>query len=314
MPSSRFCTHCGTPASDGKFCTNCGQPLNNEEPLEDQPAQAGSDAAAAAAHNGGAAQVVVGAAAGAAATAQAVPATLSAAPAAQPPGAPDSAPATPPPPAPPQTPQAAAPAPSGGSGVPWPALALSALAVVILAGIVAVVLIAAGGSPSSTPSASKVASQKVQLTTAMLASRSLYTTSQHASYSALLPAGWQPVTASSTALTDAATVQNPVDTATTITVGRVAKPSKTLAADARALFAALSAGASVSSQQSQATTLAGGRAAWVFGYSTGASSVAYYLLQSCKNTYAVGASTPTSHASVIRLRLQIAANTLQGNC
>jgi type II secretory pathway pseudopilin PulG len=194
------------------------------------------------------------------------------------------------------------------------AVGLSALAVVVVAGIVAAVLIAAGGSPSSSSQTSKVAAQKVQLTNALLASRALYTTSQQASYSALLPAGWQPVATTNALLSDAATVQNPLDTGTTMTVGRLAKPAKTLSADAKQVIKAVSGASGFANQQSTATTLAGGRAAWGIGYTAGGNSVAYYIVQSCKNTYAVSATVPPSRASVIRPRLQIVAGTLQGNC
>jgi hypothetical protein len=306
--------------------------LTPDEPAA-EPEQLLADAAAlsaqnaAAAQDGGApAEVAVGATATALAPAQAADASAAPPPAVSaPPSAAGTAPplpaATTPPAAaasaaaPPPAGYASPPTPAGaGSRFPWTAVGLSALAVVVVAGIVAAVLIAAGGSPSSSSQTSNVAAQKVQLTNALLASRDLYTTSQQASYSALLPAGWQPIATTNPLLSDAATVQSPLDTGTTMTVARLAKPAKTLSGNAAQVLRALSGASGFANQLSEATTLAGGRGAWAIGYSAGGSSVAYYLVQSCKNTYAVSATVPSSRASIIRPRLQVVAGTLQGNC
>ncbi len=282
--STKFCTHCGTPAIGERFCTHCGQPLH------DEPTEGSSETSetSAGAPSGTAAEAT-----SAATTAvREVP-----------------APAQPPPPSPRAADSALEPASRRPS---WLPIAISATVVFVLAAAVAVVLIAAGGKPSAKPKDPHT--QATRLTNTLLASRQLYAATQQSSYSALLPAGWQQVSIALPGLTAALTVQSPINAGATITVGQVIKPAKTLSGTAGAVLKAAGSQPGFRQDVSSATTLAGGRHAWVLAYDATGKSAATYLVSSCGNTYAVSATVPPGHVSVLRPRIAIVAGTLQGNC
>lgn len=290
MQASRFCTYCGEQAvQDERFCTHCGHDMA----LESDSVSVGDEQTETASRQSAAPAAVLPERP----TAVSVTASAGAAPAI------DAAP------------------PLGGdrqfpagttSRHPWLAVAVSGLVIVVVVALAATVLITTGGK--APPRAKSLITQRVQLSDALLASRQLYASTHQPSYSALLPAGWQPVATKLASLTAATTVQSPVDNGATITVGQIVKPAKTLRAEARRLLrsAALTAGFHLDANA--ATTVAGGRSAWVFAYGAGALSTAYYLLRSCSSTYAVSTTVPPARTSLLRTRVAIVASTLQGNC
>jgi hypothetical protein len=184
--------------------------------------------------------------------------------------------------------------------------------ILMLVAVVVLVLVTTGGKP--TAQAHSSAARQVQVTNTLLASRQLYASTQQPSYSALLPAGWQQIPGKAGVLIAATTVRSPVDAGATITVGQVARPAKTLRAEASRLLKAASLTPGFHRDLSSASTLAGGRAAWVLAYETGGQSNAYYLVSSCRNTYAISATVPPARVSLLRTRIAIVAGTLQGNC
>ena len=284
--STNFCTHCGTPVGGEHFCTHCGAPLHHgsadssSAPAEPNARRASGDAPEASA------------------TATAVreqPAPAPLAPSPQPPPA-----------------AGPAPQPSPPTRRGWLPIAISATVVLALAALVAVVLIATSGTPAAKPKNPQT--QAVHLTNTLLASRQLYVATQQASYSALLPAGWQQVSTSASGLTAALTVQSPVDDGATITVGQVVHPQKALSGEGRAMLRAAGSQSGFHQDTSAATVLAGGRQAWAIAYDASGRNTATYLVSSCRNTYAVSATVPPGRVSVLRPRITIVAETLQGNC
>jgi hypothetical protein len=290
MPASRFCTQCGEQTvQDDCFCTHCGRDMA----LESESAHVGDEQTEASSRQSGAPAAVLPERQ----TAISINAPSAPAPAM------DAAP------------------PHGGerqlpagttSRRPWLAAAVSGLIIVVVGVLAATVLITTGGNAS--PRAKSLTTQRVQLTDALLASRELYASTQQPSYSALLPAGWQRVATKLVSLTAATTVQSPVDDGATITVGQIVKPAKTLRAEARQLLKSAAVGASFHLDANAATTLAGGRSAWVFAYDASGLSTAYYLVKSCSSTYAVSTTVPPARTSLLRTRVAIVAGTLQGNC
>jgi hypothetical protein len=297
MTTSRFCTYCGTPGQDEKFCTGCGQPL-----------PAGNDESAAAATTEPAASSTAASAMSSAGAATAVRASSEAVL-----GHRLESPGLPPRPSPSgRYAYAGAPPAPLGSRIPWLAIIASSLMIIVVAAVAAVVLITAGGKPAVR--VNRLAAQKVQLTNTLLASRQLYAAAQQPSYSALLPAGWHQVATKNASLTAGIAVQSPVDGGATITVGQITKPATSLRAQAALVIHAASSQPSFAQQASSATTLAGGRRAWVIAYNAAGQSTAVYLMRSCANTYAVAATVPPSRVSLLRTRIEIVASTLQGNC
>lgn len=285
--STKFCTRCGTPAGDERFCTNCGQSLQDAEVERSSvPADASAESASV----------------GAAQTVSATPTAVREAPAAAH-GVPPAHPRPASRPLPPGEP------PSGRS---WLPTAISATAVLSLAAVVAVVLIVTSGKLATKPKNPQT--QAVHVTNALLASRQLFAATQQPSYSALLPAGWEQVPTSAPGLTAALTVQSPVDGGATITVGQFVKPPRTLSGGGRALLKVAGSQSGFHQDASSATQLAGGRQAWVIAYDASGKSTATYLVDSCRNTYAVSATVPPDRVSVLRPRIAIVAGTLQGNC
>jgi hypothetical protein len=317
--SAKFCTDCGAPTRGEKFCTGCGRQLIGDPEGAEHAVGSGSNGPAAAA----AATVVrpqsetAQAAAASPPPHQGVPSAAGA-----PAGGPSAGAARPTtgatgpsagatgPSAGPTAPAARAAAPS--SKPTWLPAGISAVAVLVLAAAVAIVLITTGGRP--TARAKGHGAEAVQLTNTLLASRQLYASTQQPSYSALLPAGWEQVPTPPTGLTAAVTVQSPVDGAARITVGQVTKPAKTLSAEASNRLHAASSAAGFHQDASAATKLAGGRPAWVAAYDAAGQSTAFYLVQSCSNTYAISATVPPSRVSLLRARIAIVAGTLQGTC
>jgi hypothetical protein len=288
MEASRFCTRCGGQAvHDERFCIHCGQDM-----LVDRQGVEVHDGQAAATSGGAGARAAVLPERETAFSTQA--AGPVAPPSAPPPRRARRGPATPP-------------------GRPrWLAVAVSGVMILIVVIAAAVVLITTSGKPS--PRVRSLTTQRVQLTNALLASRQLYASTQQSSYSALLPAGWQEVATRPPGLTAATTVESPVDGRATITVGQVARPAKTLRAQADNLLRSDALSAGLHRDVNGSTTLAGGRPAWVFAYDAGGESSAYYLVRSCGRTYAVSATGPAARAGLLRARIAIVAGTLQGNC
>lgn len=290
MEASRFCTHCGGQAvDDERFCTHCGHDM-----------RAGSHSVEI--HNGAVAATSGGTRAPAAVLPERETASST-----QAVGRAGSSMTVAPP-----LPDARRASATRGGRRPWLAIAVSGLIILIVVAAATVVLITASGKPS--PRVRSLTTQRVQLTNALLASRQLYASTQQASYSALLPAGWQQVATRVPSLAAATTVQSPVDGRATITVGQIAKPATTLRAEAKNLLRSHASTAGFHSDVNASTTLAGGRPAWVFAYDAGGLSAAYYLVRSCGSTYAVSAAVPPARASVLRTRIAIVAGTLQGNC
>ncbi len=194
----------------------------------------------------------------------------------------------------------------------WLPIGLSIGVVVLLCAAAAAVLIAAGGKPGARAKSGR--SGAAQVTNALLASRQLYVSTQQSTYSALLPAGWEQVSAKSSSLTGAITVQSPVDNGASITVGQLIKPPSALSAAAATLIKAASKQPGFRQDSTGLATLGGGRSGWEIGYEANGKSNAYYLLRSCNSTYAVSASAPPDRVSLLRNRIAIVAGTLQGNC
>ncbi len=279
--SGKFCTRCGASVGAGSFCTSCGA------------AYTGPGAAGEEAHEPGVENPRTNGEpsleSGGVATAVRVEAEPTAPPAR---GGP-----------------LAGAAPTKRSWLPY---AVSAAVVAALLAIGAVILIALGGSPSN--QAKSLKTQSTRLTDALLAGRQLYVPTQQASYSTLLPAGWRQIGTSNSDLVNAITVQSPVDSGATITVGQVAHPSKTLSAEGARLLSTASNLPSFQRDASTGLTLSGGRQAWELAYQARGTSNAYYVVRSCNNTYAVSASVPPARVSLLRQRIAIVAATLQGNC
>jgi hypothetical protein len=296
MTTSRFCTHCGTPLQDEKYCTGCGR----ASPAGNDDSSAASNHAAAT-PTGVTPMASAGAATAVRASTEPVP---------------DYGPGSPRVPPRPSRPGgfavAAPPSAPLPSRVPWLAIIVSSLIIIVIAAGAAVVLITTGGKPGAR--VNRLAAQRVQLSNTLLASRQLYAAAPQASYSALLPAGWHQVATNNSSLTAGTTVQSPVDGGATITVGQIAKPAKSLRAQAALVLHAASSQPSFARQASMATTLAGGRRAWVIAYNAASQSTAVYLVRSCANTFTVAATIPPSRVSLLRSRIEIVAGTLQGNC
>jgi hypothetical protein len=298
MGPSRFCAQCGRPTEGSeRYCTSCGAALVAAA----EPAQAGAPLAADAGEG----------AASSAAAATAVrtdeQGAANFAPAADPvpPGVGQSSPGGP------GDPPRPGPAAST-SRPPWLAIALSALIVVVVGAIASAVLISAGGTPPS--HAARPAVQTVRVTDTILASRGLYAATQQPAYSALLPAGWQPISATLPEASAVTTVRSPVDAGAAISVGQIAQPAKTLRQQAQRILALVASTPGFAQQQSAAVTLAGGRPSWEIAYTAGTLSYAYYIVRSCGRSYAISAAVSLSRVSVLRPRVQIVAATLQGNC
>jgi hypothetical protein len=305
MSSSKFCTGCGTVAGNERFCTSCGATL---DPDAEQAAPASPEHQQVEAREGvGHANVAPGGASSngssgsgpASATAVREEQLGSAAETLVP--LPAAAHAGPP-----------AMAPSEKRRIPWLPIGLSSAAIVGLCAAAAVVLILTGGEPVAR--AHNPQAEAVQLTDSLLANRQLYVATQQASYSALLPAGWQQVATRASGLTGAVTVQSPVNQGATITVGQLSQPGKTLASAGAKVLKAASARPAFKEQSSAAVTLAGGRHGWAVAYQANGASDAYYLVQSCNTTYAIAATVPPASVALLRTRIMVVAETLQGGC
>jgi hypothetical protein len=189
--------------------------------------------------------------------------------------------------------------------------AICAAVIIGLLAAAAVVLIAVGGKPSH---ARNLQAQRTRLTDVMLATRQLYVPTQQHSFSTLLPAGWEQVNTTNSALGSQITVRSPVDTGAVITVGQLKAPARTLAADGAGLLKSASRLPGFQRDVSTALKLAGGRDAWELAYQAGGRANAYYLVRSCGDTYVVSAAVPPVRVSLLRQRIAIVAQTLQGSC
>jgi hypothetical protein len=277
--TTRFCTNCGAHASDERFCTGCGAALDHDAFAGTSPTSAPDNA------------VEVGPEHSSASGATAVGTRQAA-------GTPPDA--------------ASRPVRPTVSRSPLKAITASAVFVVVAIAVAVIVLISTGDKPAA--QARKLGVQRAQLTDELLASRQLYASTQQRSYSALLPAGWRQIAASDPNLTGAVTVRSPVDAGATITVGQVAKPTKSLRAEAAALRKSARGQNGVTRLASASYRLPGNRLGWTVAYSSGGRSVAYYLVSSCSRMFAVSASVPSSRVALVRARVQIVAGTLQGDC
>lgn len=337
MATSTFCTHCGGRFGEGKFCISCGTPRDTSD--EAAPVVGDTEAAVGGATIGtktreqGAKSVATTDQAGratavkqrakkrpSASTAASRKRTAStaagsrkrtASTAAASRRSDEAEQATPPPSSvPPLPPPEPAQVP-GRKGLPWLAIGLSSGVVLILVAAVAVVLLLTGGKPARTRS---LRAQSTQLTNVLLATHGLYAATRKPSYAALLPAGWQVSASTAMGLSDGLIARSPVDTGATLLIGRIAKPAKTMADQAKVLLKSASSLRGFHEESSGAIRLAGGRSAWLVAFTAKGQSNADYLLRSCNRTFEVAAQLPTSRASLLAARVLVIANTLQGNC
>ena len=292
METTPFCTSCGAPSDSGRFCTHCGGPLTAEAPVSSEPVAETAPTSES--------ETSAAASPAATATATTAPAADVQAASVQRPPTPHSSSAT-----------LAAPARSPRTRPAWVALAVSGVLVLGVLVVAVIVLITTGGKPAAR--ASHLSSQQTQLTQTLLAGRELYAATQQPSYSALLPAGWSPVTITNPTLSHAVSVRSPLTGGATITVGQIISPAKKLSAEGKQITQSATAGAA-SASNSSAITLAGGRPAWTVSYNTANTSVAHYLVSSCSNTYAVVATVPKAQVALLRNRVATVASTLQGVC
>jgi hypothetical protein len=275
MPE-KFCIHCGAPTTEANFCSSCGRAFSNSDATPEMPERRGRNGTpAAAVETGGVATAV-----------RAEPQVR----------IPDSIPLA---------------DSSATTGKPWLPYAICGAVIIGLLAAAAVVLIAVGGKPGH---AGNVQAQRNRLTDVMLATRQLYVPTQQQSFSTLLPAGWEQVNQTNSALGAQVTVRSPVDSGAVITVGQVKRPAPTLAAEGARLLRSLSQLPAFQRDASTALKLAGGRDAWELAYQAGGQANAYYLLRSCGSTYAVRATVLPVRVSLLRQRIAIVAQTLQGNC
>jgi hypothetical protein len=305
MATDSFCTHCGAPLGEGRFCTSCGAGRGDAAVLTDDPGstqEAGITGAAPEVASSG-----PGPSASTTSRARGDRGGQSSRPSRRSLGASGHAGPEPPPPSSPHAGQ-----PDGRARVPWLAFGLSAGVVLILVVVTAVILLVTAGKPS--PRAKDLKTQTGQLTSVLLARRALYVAVQRGSYSTLLPAGWAVVRATLPGLADEVAVRSPLNDGATITVGRIAKPSPTISADAAKVLKGASSAAGFKKQSSTSTKLAGGRAAWVVNFSVAGQAQAAYVIPSCHNRFEVAARATLSQASVIRASLLVLANTIQGSC
>lgn len=310
MTRTKFCTSCGAPGTTGDFCAACGHALESRAAASGGEAPAAGAGEPAAASSASSAQEHVSASATAVAPASRAYGNGHAAPSVG--AGPREAAAA----------QRSSPGPAdghlngGGSRnqdkSPWLPIGLSVGIVVLLCAAAAVVLVVAGGKPGARAKSGRTGVE--QVTNAFLASRQLYVSTQQANYSALLPAGWQQISAKSQSLTGAITVRSPVDNGARITVGQLVNAPTALSAEAATLMKSASKQPGFRQDSAGQATLGGGRSGWELGYEANGQSNAYYLLRSCNNTYAVSASAPPDRVSLLRSRIAIVAGTLQGNC
>lgn len=280
MSTTRFCTTCGAPAGAARFCTGCGT-------APDPDAFADTDPMAV--PDGPTEFEPQQAAVGTATATRTQPLA-----------------------APPLETVSRAVRASATTRWPWKAIGASSVVVVLVIAAAVVVLIGAGGKAAAPPR--QLGAQRAQLTDGLLASRQLYASTQQRSYSALLPAGWHQVPTADQNLTGAVTVQSPIDDGATLAVGEIAKPARTLKAEASALRKSVAARARVTQVTSASYQLPGSRSAWTVAFTAGGRSVAYYLVSSCSNMFAVSASVPSTRVALLRSRVQVVAGTLQGDC
>jgi hypothetical protein len=190
--------------------------------------------------------------------------------------------------------------------------ALIAGAVLGVGAIVAVVLLAVGGSPSD-PQTSKSAGAPA-LSAVTLAGQELYQPHGGRGYIALTPAGWA-VTRTKLTLPfrDAIVVSSPQEKNTTLTAGVLKDGSGTLGTAAKALTPSLGAGARV--QQSRQTLFSGRRKAWRVNYTTGdGRSQVLYLFDACHLRYAVVGATEPASMDGLKTRFGLTASSLQPVC
>jgi hypothetical protein len=185
-------------------------------------------------------------------------------------------------------------------------------AVLVIGAIVAVVLLAVGGSPSD--AGTKKSAGVPALSAVTLAGQELYQPHGGGGYVALTPAGWAVTrTKLSLPYRNATVVSSPQQKNTTLTAGVLEDSSGRLGAAAKALTPELGAGAKV--QQSSQTVFAGRRKAWRVNFTTadGRSQV-MYLFDACDQRYAVVGATEPSLMDGLKTRFGLVASSLQPVC
>lgn len=212
------------------------------------------------------------------------------------------------------TPTPAASAPSAATASAWPAwlpVATVGAIVVALAAAVAVVLLLAGGDPE----VERASAQPRGVTPENVAqsTRGLYVPSQRARYTVLLPAGWTAGQArEGVELEGGLTAISAQDRGTSITVGQLTRPGRTLRADAQAFQRGLKdAGQSAVLKP---VTLPGRRPAWRMTWTDGDVAGVGYVLESCDRRYLVAGRTPVAGIEDQRPRFGLVASTLQALC
>jgi hypothetical protein len=194
---------------------------------------------------------------------------------------------------------------------PMPAVLIGG-AVLVIGVIVAVVLLAVGGSPSDTGTKASVGVPALSAIT--LAGKELYQPLGGQGYVVLMPAGWAVArTKLSLPYRSATLVRSPQEKNTTLTAGVLRDSSGKLGAAAKALTPDLGAGAQV--QQSRPTAFAGRRKAWRVAYTTGdGRSQVMYLFDSCDQRYAVVGATEPALMDGLKTRFGLIASSLQPVC
>lgn len=204
------------------------------------------------------------------------------------------------------------PAPLGGSDRPgWLPAVTAGVVVVALATAAAAVLLLAGGDPD----VGRAAAQPKGVTPERVAqaTRGLYAPSQRASYTVLLPAGWTAGrVGSEISLRDGVRAVSTQDARTSVAVGEVARPGKSLKADIETIRRGI--GDQGRDAEMQPITLPGKRTAWRMTWDDGTRAGVAYTLTSCGRHHVVLGRTASAGAVDLRPRFGLIASTLQATC
>jgi len=265
--ATEYCPNCGVPISDpSPYCGSCGAALSEPEPTTVAAAGAGSRAP----------QSRAGQSAAAAASAPEPSHGVSSAPTTTPPAGPP----------PPGTPPPAGDQPSRGSRG-WLPLAAVGGAVVLVAGLVAVLLLALGGSAGKNVKNSAVTREQALAllaangtTTVSNAAPGLFALVTAGKLRSIVPAGWR-ATAQAEGGTTRAEFANPKHPSSTLTIvaqagGGASDHSRAGAAEATVRRK----GYTVSSYGP--ITFPGGREVWHLTYAAPTSTHETYFYSTCK--------------------------------